>query len=213
MGVITITVNSKEYSIDTVMMPYFDSNSSSNHNIEHFDVAFRCVCEGFHIAFETFRSDLTNYPGLCTTLKLLEVDVLGGIALPEIIEHSRKFGFDDDEEKIICTNLAEDWVFKFLYMHHLGLLLSKDRQRIFNAVTYIIEHRYLYNHYTRSVIRETYKMMNPTKNQLGRINKWPVYDSDGEPLPPVPPRDDPNDYDDWDDSESEAYFRTWGTYC
>jgi hypothetical protein len=33
MGIITVTVNSKEHNIDTMIMPYFASNTSPNHTI------------------------------------------------------------------------------------------------------------------------------------------------------------------------------------
>lgn len=206
MGIITVTVNSKEHNIDTMIMPYFASNTSPNHTIPHFDLALRCIYEGFHIAFETFKSDLTHYPSLCATLKQLDVYVLGGHALPEIIERFKRFQFNDEATRIANTTLAEDWVFRFLYMHHAGLLSYRDRSRVFNAVSYVVAHRYFYNHYTRSVIRETYKTMSPSANQLAFIEEWPVYGEDGRPLEPVIAEDDEEVEDDYDSPEAEAYF-------
>ncbi|KAF8241420.1 hypothetical protein K440DRAFT_626645 [Wilcoxina mikolae CBS 423.85] len=88
---------------------------SSNHDIEHFDVALRCIDEGFHVAFKTFGSDFTNYPVLCATLQRLKVDVLGGALLHAIIDHFKRFQFNDEATRI-ADNLEEDWVFKFLYV-------------------------------------------------------------------------------------------------
>lgn len=215
-NIVTVTVDSKEYTIDTREMPYFKSQASSNHDeIKHFDVAVRCVEEGFHSAFETFKTDLSRYPVLCGTLKRLGVDVLGDLSVAQIINGFKTFRFDDDKSKTASTNLAEDFVFRLLYMHYTGALGSGDRSNVFNAITYIISHRYFYNHYTRSVVRETYKTMNPTAKQLAIIDKWPVYDSDGKPLEPfVDSDDDDYGYDDYygSDSESEAYYQRWGHY-
>lgn len=205
----TVTVDSKQYTIDSTKMPYFASHASTTTHdaLPHFDTAFHCVEHGFHTAFQKLGTDLSTYPALCNTLNLLGVDVQSSRTLAEIITACKTFRFDDERSKIKSTNLATDSVFALLYMHHTGAIGVRDRNRVFDAVVFIIAHRYFFGHRTRSVVRETYKMMGSTPKQLAVIEQWPVYGSDGRPLEPLEKDDEEGD-NCYSDEESEKYFLT-----
>ncbi|KAF8242178.1 hypothetical protein K440DRAFT_639420 [Wilcoxina mikolae CBS 423.85] len=174
----TVTVNSKEYTVNTITFSYFSSNTSSNHQIEQFDVALRCVYESFHIAFEVYKSEFANYATLCQTLQRLGVNVLGDRPLSDILSRIKFFQLNGEEELKMCTNLAEDWIFKLLYMHHSGQMAGRGRTNVvFNTITYILSHSYWYNPYTRNVVREIYKSMNPVEavTSGGGENSYNLY--------------------------------------
>lgn len=82
---LVVTVDPKEYTINTTKMPYFITHESPNHSaLRHFDVAVRCLEEGFHVAFDAFQSNFSSYHILCRALEHLGVDVLDGCTLVEI---------------------------------------------------------------------------------------------------------------------------------
>ncbi|KAL0639012.1 hypothetical protein Q9L58_001893 [Maublancomyces gigas] len=206
---ITVTVNSTEYTVDTIKMPYFASNPSTNPTLPHFATALLCVEDGLHSAFDALKTDITAYPILCQTLQRLAVDVLGPRSLTQITTDCKTFRFYDDESKIASTNLATDSVFRLLYMHHTGGLRPQDRGKVFEAVSYILSHRYFFGHLARGVLRETYRTsMGASGKQLVAIDKWPVYGKDGVPVEPYADEDDSDDdYCYGSDSEGESHFR------
>lgn len=204
----TLVVNSKEYTVDTTKMPYFASHTSrTDHDIPHFAVALHCVEMGFHRAFDALGDDLSSYPVLCQTLKLLGVDVLGPRSLAEVINGFKSFRFDDEESKAANTKVTTDSVFRLLYMYHMRGFGSRDRCKVFDAVIYIVAHRYFFAHYTRSVVRQTFiTMMDPTAKQLAAIEQWPVYDEDGRTLKPLVVSD-ADDLEDDDENELPSFDR------
>lgn len=204
---ITVTVDSKEYTINQTKMPYFASQTSINHaDLPHFVVALACVEGGFHLTFDNLKTGLSSYPLLCNTLKRLGVDVLGSRSLAEIIAAVKYFKFNDDTSRKANTNQATDAIFKLLYMHYTGVLLAQARGIVFDVVMFIVAHRFFYGAYARNAVRETFvSEMNLSPKQRAAIAKWPVYDDNGSELGPyVGPDDDSELDDDGDGYDSET---------
>lgn len=196
----TVTVNSTDYTVDTTKMPYFTSHTSPYADLPHFSTALLCVETGLHSAFAALKTDITTYPILCQTLKLLGVDVLGSRSLTQLADQCKSNTFSKE--------LSADAIFRLLYMQHTSGFGPQHRGKLFEIVSYVLTHHYYFDHIVRSVLRETYRtMMGPTAKQLVAVEKWPVYGADGVPVGSYsyPGDDDDDYYCDGSDSDGFGY--------
>ena len=214
-----IEIGGKPYNISTTRMPYFASYidfqrrsglaADKHGDIPLFDAAFQGVESGFRRFFRILGTDLTEYSTLCDTLDFLCIDTLGGRSIASISEDlkSGKGWYDDAYRPPLFVRgqkeRARDSAFRLLY-----LLLKADledepktRQKMYEAVLFIVSHRGIFKYHARKTIRTAYEeRFDVSEKQRKILNKWPVAGTDGMwPDDDVTTEDDPSDELDSDD--------------
>lgn len=190
---IDIEVGGKPYNVSTTSIPYFASYSGfqchsrqaadKHGDIPLFDAAYRGVESGFRHCFRKLGTDLTDYSTLCDTLDLLCIDTLGGRSIDAISQDlkSGKGWYDTDYKRPIYVNgnktTARDSSFRLLYLLLKAELEdeTKTRQKMYQAVLFIVSHRRIFKHHARKTIRAAYEERFPvSEKQRANLDKWPA---------------------------------------
>ena len=147
-----------DYIINVSKIPYFasfvrlqkvtqpEATEFIHKPINLFDVALKGLEMGYRQCFRSLPTDLSQYRTLFETYKFLNVDVLSGMSIDEVIANLKvvKADYDPEERRPIPDNksLARDTAFQLLYLllHTQFGDESKDSMRIFNAVMFVVSH-------------------------------------------------------------------------
>ena len=116
---------------------------------------------------------------LFETYKFLNIDVLSGLSLDEVIVNLKvgKADYDPDERRPIPGNkrLARDTAFQLLYLilHAQFGDEMKDSAKLFNAVMFVVSHPGTFKYRTKRVVRVAYEeRFRPTPKQRARLDQW-----------------------------------------
>ena len=188
---IDIEVGGKSYNISITSIPYFASyadvqrhsgqTTEKHDDIPLFEVAYQGVEQGFRYCFRKLGTDLTEYHALCDTLDLLCIDTLGGRSIDAISEDlkSGKGYYDSEERRFVRVSKAEarESCFRLLYaimtvdFEHE----TKTRQKVYNAVLFVVSHRAIFKYYARKTIRAAYEeRFYLSEKHRGSLEKWPL---------------------------------------
>ena len=180
-----IEIGGKPYNVSKITMPYFASyldfqNQSGQAVDKHgeipsFDAAYQGAESGFRQCFRALGTDLTEYNTLCDTLDFLCVDTLGGRSTDAVIQ-DLKSGREDFIEKGDKAT-ARDSAFRLLYLLLKAELEDegKVRQKMYQAVLFVVSHRAIFKYRARRTIREAYEeRCDISMKQRAALDKWPV---------------------------------------
>lgn len=164
-----IRVGNELYSIPLHKFPYFRSFIQSKGieppiaaEINHppillFDIAVKGVMNGYRRCFRLLDNNVNMFKDVCDTFNLLEVDVLEGQSLNDIAMNVKAgrtdFNLDEKGDK----RLARDSAFRLVYY----MLCRQDystggaRNKVYNAVLYVVSHPRTFGTRTRRVVRDT----------------------------------------------------------
>jgi len=192
-GRVDIEVGGKPYNISTTSIPYFASytdfqchsgQAAEKHNdIPLFETAYQGVENGFRNCFRKLGTDITEYHTLCDTLDLLCIDTLGGRSIDAISQDlkSGKGVYESNYRRPVYVKankaIARDSSFRLLC-----LILrvefedeTQTRQKIYNAVLFVVSHRAIFKHHARKTIRAAYEeRFYVSEKQRANLEKWPM---------------------------------------
>ena len=134
---------------------------------------------GYRQCFRSLPTDLSGYRILCETYKFLNVDVLSGMSINEVIANLKvgQADYDPEERRSIPGNksLARDTAFQLLYLilHIQFEDESKDSVKLFNAVMFVVSHSRTFQYRTKRVTRVAYEeRFRLTTKQKARLDQW-----------------------------------------
>jgi hypothetical protein len=187
----TIRIGDMDYSVHLSKIPYLasfvrlqkvtqpDPTKFIHGPINLFDVALKGVESGYRQCFRSMPTDLSQYRTLFETYKFLDVDVLTGLSIDEVIANLKvgKADYDPEERRPIRGNksLARDTAFQLLYLilHVQFENGTKDSMKLFNAVMFVVSHPGTFKYRTKRVIRVAYKeRFIVTAKQRAGLDKW-----------------------------------------
>ncbi len=128
-------------------------------------------------------TDLTEYNTLCDTLDFLCIDTLGGRSIDAIIQDlkSGKGWYDTDYKRPVYVKgnktAARDSSFHLLYLLLWAELEdeTKTRQKMYQAVLFIVSHRAIFKYHARKTIRAAYEeRFHVSEKQRANLDKWPA---------------------------------------
>jgi hypothetical protein len=188
---VTIRIGDMDYSVNVSKMPYFESfirlqkvtqpeaTELIHEPINLFDVGLKGVESGYRQCFRSLPTDLSQYRTLFETYKFLEVDVLSGMSIDEVIANLKlgKADYDPEERRAIPgdKSLARDTAFQLLCLIlHVQLEdETKTRMKLFNAVMFVVSHPGTFKYHTKRVIRVAYEeRFSLTAKQRARLDQW-----------------------------------------
>ncbi|KAI9705149.1 MAG: hypothetical protein M1812_008293 [Candelaria pacifica] len=187
----TIRIGDVDYSINVFKIPYFasfvrlqkvtqpEATEFIHELINLFDVALKGVEMGYRQCFRSLPTDLSQYRMLFETYKFLNVDVLSGMSINEVIANLKvgKSDYNPEERRPIPGNksLARDTAFQLLYLilhTEFGDEL-KDSMKLFNAVMFVVSHPGTFKYRTKRVTRVVYEeRFRLTTKQKARLDQW-----------------------------------------
>jgi hypothetical protein len=184
----TIKIGDKDYSVDVSKIPYLasfvrnqritrpEATGFVHAPINLFDAAFKGIESGYRQCFRSLPTDLSQYRTLFETYKLLDVDILGGLFIDEVIANLKacKAEYDPDERRMNSGNkrLARDTAFQLLYLI-LHAEFGDGTNKLFNAVIFVVSHPGTFKYRTKRVIRVAYEeRFRPTFKQRARLDQW-----------------------------------------
>lgn len=186
-----IKIGNVDYMIDVSKVPYFasfiqiqratqpEAAEFIHKPISLFDVALKGLESGYRQCFRSLPTDLSQYRILFETYKFLQVDVLSGLLMDEVIANLKvgKADYDPEERRTICGNksVARDKAFQLLY-----LILqtqhgdeTRNSLKLLNAVMFVVSHPRTFKYRTRRVVRDAYEeQFNPTMKQRAGLDRW-----------------------------------------
>jgi hypothetical protein len=187
----TIRIGDMDYSVNVSKIPYFasfvrlqkvtqpEATEFIHEPINLFDVALKGVEMGYRQCFRSLPTDLSQYRTLFETYKFLNVDVLSGMSINEVIANLKvgKADYDPEERRPIPGNksLARDTAFQLLYLilHTQFGDESKDSMKLFNAVMFVVSHPGTFKYRTKRVTRVAYEeRFRLTTKQKARLDQW-----------------------------------------
>lgn len=197
-----VTIGGVQHNVDLSKIPSLTSFVNFNGNarpesteaihgpIPLCDIALKGTESGYRHCFRSIPANLAQYHTLCETYGFLQVDILGGQGIADIIR-DLKTGRPWDRYGAVRSSksTARDTAFKLLYFMLLGEICDeiKDSNRAFNAVLFIVSPRSVFKWKTRSVIRAAYeeRFTLSTKQRAGLIqwehlNDAQEMDTDGD---------------------------------
>lgn len=143
------------------------------------DVALKGINSGYRQCFRSLSPEISQYHTLLNTYKLLEVDLLNGLSLTEVIANLKagKTDYDQEERRTISGNksLARDAAFQLLFLILRAELADekKDSMKLFNAVMFVVSHPGTFKNRTKRVIRAAYeKRFVLTLKQRAGLDRW-----------------------------------------
>ena len=147
--------------------------------INLFDIALKGIEMGYRQCFRSLLTDLSEYRTLFETYKFLNVDVLSGMSINEVIANLKvgKADYDPEERRSIPGNksLARDTAFQLLYLI-LNIQFedeSRDSMKLFNAVMFIVSHPGTFHYRTKRMTRVAYEeRFRLTTKQKARLDQW-----------------------------------------
>ena len=188
---ITMKMGDKDYKVDVSKIPYLASfvqrqkstrpgaTKFFHEPISLFDVALKGIESGYRQCFRSLATDLSQYRTLFETYQLLNVDVLSGLSVNEVIANLKvgKSDFDPDERRPIPGNksLARDTALQLLYLilHAQLENQTRDNMKLFNAVMFVVSHPGTFKYRTKRIIRIAYdERFIPTIKQRAGLDKW-----------------------------------------
>ncbi|OCL08309.1 hypothetical protein AOQ84DRAFT_407104 [Glonium stellatum] len=187
----TIRIGSMDYNVDVSKIPYLasfvrlqkvtrpDTTEFIHEPINLFDVALKGVESGYRQCFRSLPTNLSQYRTLFETYKFLNVDVLSGLSIDEVIANLKvgKADYDPEERRPIPGNksLARDTAFQLLYLILYAQFGdgTKDSMKLFNAVMFVVSHPGTFKYRTKRVIRVAYEeRFRVTIKQRARLDQW-----------------------------------------
>jgi hypothetical protein len=187
----TIRIGDMDYSVNVSKIPYFasfvrlqkvtqpEATEFIHEPINLFDVALKGVEMGYRQCFRSLPTDLSQYRTLFETYRFLNVDVLSGMSIDEVIANLKvgKADYDPEERRPIPGNksLARDTAFQLLYLilHTQFGDESKDSMKLFNTVMFVVSHPGTFKYRTKRVTRVAYEeRFRLTTKQNARLNQW-----------------------------------------
>jgi hypothetical protein len=190
----TIKIGDTEYTVDLSKIPYLStwvndqggSKAETHKDLAHgpiplFDIALKGIESGYRQCFRLLPPDLTQHQTLCETFKLLEIDVQGGLSIEEMINNikaNKKSNQDEDEyysSNKSGKQLARDSAFQLLYVMLMNKLgdEQKYKQKLYDAVLFVIGHLRTFGFRTRRVLRAAYeRKFVLTVKQRANMDKW-----------------------------------------
>jgi hypothetical protein len=187
----TIKIGDVDYSVPLPKIPYFasfvrlqnvthpDATEFVHEPINLFDVALKGIESGHRQCFRSLSMDLSQYRTLFETYKFLNVDVLGGLTMDEVIANLKvgKSDYDPEERRTIRGNkgLARDTALQLLYLilHAQFEDETKDSMKLFNAVMFVISHPGTFKYRAKRMIRVAYEeRFRITPKQRAGLDKW-----------------------------------------
>jgi len=187
----TIRIRDINYSVHLSKIPYLasfvqlqkvtqpEATEFVHEPIDLFDVALKGVESGYRQCFRSLPTDISQYRTLFETYKFLNVDILSGLSIDEVIANLKvgKADYDPEERRAIPGNksLARDTAFQLLYLILYAQFgdETKDSMRLFNAVMFIVSHPGTFKYRTKRVIRVEYEeRFRVTTKQRARLDQW-----------------------------------------
>ncbi|KAF2270531.1 hypothetical protein CC78DRAFT_485330 [Lojkania enalia] len=187
----TIRIGGVDYSVHVSKMPYLasfvrlqrvthpEATEFIHEPINLFDVALKGVELGYRQCFRSLPTDLSQYRTLFETYKFLEVDVLSGLSIDEVIANLKvdKTDYDAEERRPTPSNkrLARDTAFQLLYLILQGQFKdeTKDRMKLFNAVMFVVSHPGSFKYRAKRLIRVAYEeRFGLVAKQRARLDQW-----------------------------------------
>lgn len=187
----TIRIGDMAYSINVSKMPYLasfirlqkvtqpEATEFIHEPINLFDVALKGLESGYRQCFRSLPTDLTQYRTLLDTYEFLNVDILCGLSIDDVIAHLKlgKADYDPDEGRSIPGNksLARDTAFQLLYLILRAQFAdeTKDSMKLFNAVMFVVSHPGTFKYRTKRVVRVAYEeRFRLTTKQRARLDQW-----------------------------------------
>ncbi|MCJ1405901.1 hypothetical protein MMC11_009132 [Xylographa trunciseda] len=213
----TIRIGGLDYSVDVSKIPYLASfvqlrkvtqpegTEFIHEPINLFDVALKGIESGYRQCFRSLPIDLSQYRTLFETYKFLNVDLLSGLSIDEVIANLKvgKADYDPEERRPIPGNkgLARDTAFQLLYLILHAQLgdATNDSMKFFNAVMFVVSHPGTFKYRTKRVIRIAYEeRFRPTTKQSARLDQWEKGEAANDAI-------DATTEEDSDDSYSSDY--------
>jgi len=187
----TIRIGDTHYSFHVSKIPYLasfvrhqkftqpEATEFIHEPINLFDVALKGVESGYRQCFRSLTTNLSQYRNLIETYIFLNVDILSGLSIDEVIANLKvgKADYDPDERRPIPGNkgLARDTAFQLLYLILYARFEdeTKDSMKLFNAVMFVVSHPGTFKPRTKRVIRIAYEeRFAPTIKQRARLDQW-----------------------------------------
>ena len=147
--------------------------------INLFDVALKGIESGYRQCFRILPIDLLQYRALFETYKFLEVDVLSGLSVDEVIANLKpdKANYATEERRPVPGNkgLARDTAFQLLYLilHGHSQDQAEDITKLFDAVLYVASHSRTFKYRTKRVVRAAYEeQFELSTKQRARLDEW-----------------------------------------
>ncbi|KUJ14617.1 uncharacterized protein LY89DRAFT_708353 [Mollisia scopiformis] len=170
----TIRIGDMDYSVHMVSkMPYLasfvrlqkvtqpEATVFIHEPINLFDIALKGVESGYRQCYRSLPTNLSQYRTLFATYKFLNVDILSGLSIDEVIANLK--------------GLARDTAFQLLYLILYAQFgdETKDSMKLSNAVMFIVSHPGTFKSRTKRVIRLAYEeRFSPTTKQRARLDEW-----------------------------------------
>lgn len=187
----TIRIGDVDYSVPMSKIPYLasfvrlqkvahpEATEFIHEPIQLFDVALKGVESGYRQCFRSLSTELSQYRTLFETYKFLNVDVLSGLSIDEVIANLKvgKADYDPEERRPVPGNkrLARDAAFQLLYLILHGQFgdEKKESMKLFNAVMFVVSHSRTFKYRTKRVIRVAYEeRFRLTTKQRARLDQW-----------------------------------------
>uniref|UniRef100_A0A093UMQ6 Geranylgeranyl pyrophosphate synthetase n=1 Tax=Talaromyces marneffei PM1 TaxID=1077442 RepID=A0A093UMQ6_TALMA len=205
------------YDIDVSRIPYLSSfvrfqsaaqphTSEFTHNsIPLFDTALKGLESGYRACFRLLPADLSQFHTLCDTYDFLRIDILGGQSIDDIIVRLKagKTDYELEYKRYRAIkgdkSTARDAAFQLLFL----ILLfdfkhpTKDSNKVFNAVLFVVSHSGTFKWRIRTVVRAAYEeRFVVSSKQKATLDRW---------LKPKPAEDLSDDYVTTEDDFSDYY--------
>ncbi|KAL9097152.1 MAG: hypothetical protein Q9165_000579 [Trypethelium subeluteriae] len=186
-----ILIEDMSYSVNVSKIPYFasfiqlqrvtrpEATEFIHEPIDLFDVALKGVDSGYRQCFRSLPIDLSHYRTLFKTYKFLNVDILSGLSLNEVIANLKvgQGDYDPEERRRIPGDkgLARNTAFQFLYLIMYAQFdpQGKESGKLFNAVVFVVSHPGTFKYRTKRIIRTAYEeRFTITTKQRASLDQW-----------------------------------------
>jgi hypothetical protein len=143
------------------------------------DIIDCATSDGLRQIFRRMPTRLSEYSKLCETLDSLEIDVLQGRKIREIMVVMKNGNDDwDPEERRKIEGLksaARDSAFQLLYTFLRSSHGDVDKNMAYNATQFVVSHRRIFKHRTRKMVLEAFThRFPPSVKQWKELNRWYV---------------------------------------
>jgi hypothetical protein len=183
-----IKMGDKTYSVPIAKSPYLasfvqrqkvaqpDATEFAHEPIKMFGVALKGLESGYRQCFRSLPIQVSQYQTLFETYQLLGIEILRGLSTDEVIANLKvgRSDYDPDERRRISGNksVARDAAFQLLYLI-IHAAETSNRQKLYNAVMFVVSHPGTFKPRTRRMIRLAYdQQMIPTMKQRQGLDRW-----------------------------------------
>ena len=153
-------------------------------NVLYADVIDFGSRNGFRHFFRRLPTQLADYRVLCQSLKTLQVDVLAGRNMRDVMKDMRKGikGWDPEERTEIPGQkaLARDSAFRLMFIFLTSESGSEpnEKNQAFNATVFVVSHRSIFKYRARKMVREAFdSTFWPTDKQRTILNNSSAKDA------------------------------------